>query len=198
MLSSVSWKRAISLQYPLVPSQPHPSLCSIFQLGLHFFSISLFLPSISHKLSRNLLFPEFQLKALEARATSWYIEYFWLSSSGSSGTISSWLQLFSGWRSRIFRFAVVLLMSDQRQGMDYLSIYLSQLIWQWPPFWRCHEQWEVFCLKNSPVNWRENEYQNAWHAKKGIRGLLHCPQNRIKKLQKWEKPIFWKHRSLAV
>lgn len=52
-------------------------------------------------------------------------------------------------------------------------------------------------FESSPVNWSENEYQNAWHVKKGIRGL-HCPQNRIKPLQKWEKPIFWRHKSLIA
>lgn len=74
-------------------SQPHPSLCSIFHPGLHFFSTSLFLPWISHKLSRNLLFPEFQLRALQAKATSSYTEYC-VTRSGSSGPTISWLQLF--------------------------------------------------------------------------------------------------------
>lgn len=124
MLSSVSLKRPKSLQYPLASSQPHPSPCSTFHPGLYFFITSLFLPLMSPKLSRNLLFPEFQLRVLQARASSAYIEYL---------TNQIWQQwphhflaaVISEWRCRIFGFEVVLLMPAQRQGMDNLSIYLS-------------------------------------------------------------------------
>lgn len=123
MLSSVSLKRTISLQHPLAP-QPHPSLCSIFHPGLHFFSTSLFLPSISHKLPRNLLFLEFQLKALQARATSSYTEY-WTDQIWQQWPHQFLAAVISECKGRIFRFAVVLLMSEQRQGMDSSSVYLS-------------------------------------------------------------------------